>query len=137
MDFYKDDIYSVNIRVIYVNHTNEIDKIKHETMLLNKPNIVLKDDIIQILKKNQIDNDRQYNILSILRYNINLEPEEGLVEGNNSFLSVITNIDSIVFDKSISMFHDLNELVFLFHPERVECMTITHNMNVGDFLDNN
>ena len=27
-DFYKDDLYYINLRVIYVNRENEIDKIK-------------------------------------------------------------------------------------------------------------
>ena len=39
-DFYKDDLYYINLRVIYVNRENEIDKIKNETFLLkNKNNI--------------------------------------------------------------------------------------------------
>lgn len=117
-DFYKDDLYYVNIRVIYVNRDNDIEKLKHETLLLTKPNFVPRDDILRILKNNAIDNARRYELLSILRYNINLEPDEVqsyLVGDDKSFLSVIKQIDAVSFDKSISMFHDLNDLVFVFY----------------------
>jgi len=40
---------------------------------------------------------------------------------NNSdggeYLSVIKNIDEIVFNKSINMFHDLNDLIFIFYEK--------------------
>ncbi|MFY7731208.1 MAG: hypothetical protein ACOVRN_16945 [Flavobacterium sp.] len=123
-DFYKDDLYYVNIRVIYVNRDNEIAKVKHETLLLTKPNVVSREDVVGILKKNTIDNARKYDILSILRYNINLEPDEVqgyLAEDDKlTFLSVIKHIDEITFDKSISMFHDLNDLVFVFYESNKE-----------------
>ena len=104
-DFYKDDLYYINLRVIYVNRENEIDKIKHESFLMNRPNKILNEEIIELLKKNSIDNNRRYTLLSILRYNINLDPEEiknYLKNGENKeYLSVIKNIETITFDRTI------------------------------------
>ena len=37
-DFYKDDLYYVNLRVIYINRENEIEKLKQESFLMSKPN---------------------------------------------------------------------------------------------------
>lgn len=120
-DFYKDDLYYVKLRVIYINRDNEIDKIKYESFLLKYPNIVSHEEIVEILKKNSIDNETRYTLLSILRYNINLEPDEiknYLKNGDNQeYLSVIKNIDTIKFDKSINMFHDLNDLIFIFYEK--------------------
>lgn len=127
--FYKDDLYYVNIRVIYVNRDNEIQKIKHETLLLTKPNIVTREDIVGILKKNAIDNARRYELLSILRYNVNLEPDEVqsyLADDDKPFLSIIKHIDAVSFDKSISMFHDLNDLVFVFYESSKTANVLTN-----------
>ena len=129
-DFYKDNLYYVNLRVIYVNRENEIDKIKHESFLLNNKNKISQEEILGILKKNSIDNDRKYSLLSILRYNIVLEPDDiknYLVNNNNpEYLSIIKNIDDITFDKSITMFHDLNDLILIFYEKSTEL--IKHNL---------
>lgn len=123
-DFYKDDLYYVNLRVIYINRENEIDKIKNESFLMNYPNKILQDEVLEILKKNSIDNERRYSLLSILRYNINLEPDEiknYLKNGENKrFLTVIKNIDTITFDRTINMFQDLNDLILIFYEKSSE-----------------
>lgn len=123
-DFYKDDLYYVNLRVIYINRDNEIDKIKHESLLLTKKNYISYEEIIGILKKNSIDNERRYSLLSILKYNIILEPDEIknylMNKDNYDYLSVIKNIDAIKFEKSINMFHDLNDVILIFYEKSKE-----------------
>lgn len=123
-DFYKEDLYYVNLRVIYVNRNNEIEKLKQESLLLQKPNHILREQILEILKKHSIDNNKRYTLISILRYNLTLEPDEinhYLTNGeNNDYLSVIKHIDAIEFDKSINMFHDLNDIIFLFYEKSTE-----------------
>ena len=120
-EFYKDDLYYINLRVIYVNRENEIDKIKQESYLLTDKNIISHKEIIEILKKNSTDNEKKYSLLSILRYNIILEPDDVknflLNKNNPQFLSVIKNIHAISFEKSITMFHDLNDLILIFYEK--------------------
>jgi len=50
-DFYKDDLYYINLRVIYINRDNEIDKIKHESFLLKNINLISQEEILEMLKK--------------------------------------------------------------------------------------
>lgn len=123
-DFYKDDLYYINLRVIYVNRENEIDKIKNETFLLTNKNNISYEEILGILKRNSIDNERKYSLLSILRYNIILEPDDVknylLNKENQNYLSVIKNIDAISFEKSINMFHDLNDVILIFYEKSNE-----------------
>jgi hypothetical protein len=128
-DFYKDDLYYVNLTFIYVNRENEIEKIKHESFLLSKPNHILREEILQILKKSSNEDERRYSLLALLKYNITMEPDDiqkyisfdtdiNAVETN--YLSVIKNIDSIPFDKTISMMHDLNDLILVFYEKSLE-----------------
>ena len=98
-DFYKDDIYYINLRAFYINRENEIDKIKSETLLMKNPNTISREEIIEILKKNSVDDERRYSLLSILRYNINLEPDEIkhylFTRENKEFLSVIKCVKNV------------------------------------------
>lgn len=132
-DFYKDDLYFINLRVIYINRDNEIDKIKYESFLLTNKNYISYEDIFGILKKNSTDNERKYSLLSILKYNIILEPDDVknylLNKENTDYLSVIKNIDAITFEKSISMFHDLNDLIFIFYEKSNEIVKRDPNNN--------
>lgn len=123
-DFYKDDVYYINLRIIYINRDNEIDKIKHESLLTQYPNKISQEQIFEILKKSAVDSETRYSLLSILRYNINLEPDEiknYLINGNDKkFLSVIQNIDTITYERTINMFQDLNDLVIIFYEKSKE-----------------
>ena len=62
-------------------------------------------------------------LIPILKYNINIEPhnfnnffksKKPTNNNSDSFLQSIKNIDDIFFDKSIAMFHDLNDLIIIF-----------------------
>jgi hypothetical protein len=73
-----------------------------------------------------ICNEVKYSLLYILKFNINLEPiylktfirsKEPLSNIGNQFIQSIKNIDEIKLDKSISMFHDLNDLLIIFHDK--------------------
>lgn len=127
-DFYKDDLYFINIRVVYVNRSDEIEKIKQETFLMSIQNYITRDEILGILKKNSIDNERRYTLLSILKYNISINTEDvqdflnssDLETYNENFLTVVKNIDTIKFEQTISMFHDLNDLIFIFYEKSNE-----------------
>ena len=100
------------MQFIYLNRSNEIDKIKQETFLMTTPNLISREEIIGILKKNLIEDDKRYTLLSILRYNIILDVEDVknfVIKKNSllltdSFLTVIKNIDAISFKKTINMF---------------------------------
>jgi len=123
-DFYKDDLYYINLKIIYVNRENDIDKIKYESFLMAQKNIISREEILEILKKNSTDDDRKYTLLSLLRYNIHLEPDEIKNYLKNKeiqqYLTVIKNIDAITFEKSITMFHDLNDLILIFYEKSNE-----------------
>lgn len=141
-DFYKDNLYYVNLTIIYINCKNEMDKIKQEPLLLSKQNEVLYEEIFALLKKNSIDNDKRYSLLSILKYNFNIEPDDLNMylysDYNNNYLSVITHIDNIVFQKTINMFHDLNDLIFIFYEKSNNKLhSNTHNNTKRIYLNNN
>ena len=116
---YKDDLKSINIRYIYIDNTNEIKLVKHERINLSNLNFLSRNDLIKILKNNSFINDNIFKVLSLIKYNINLEPENLKSFLKNPdyyiFLSKITNIDDIKWEKSIKMFENINELFVIFY----------------------
>lgn len=123
-DFYKENLYYINLKIIYTDRDNNIDKIKQESILLSKPNCLTQEEVLQILKKNSIDNGKRYTLLSILQYNYTLDPEEikNYLTTNyaDDYLKVIKNIDNVIFERTISMFHDLNDLILIFYEKSQE-----------------
>jgi hypothetical protein len=125
-DYYTEDLAVINIHCIYVNKDNEIERILENKLILKTPGIISKEEILGLIKHNMICNEVKYSLLYILKFNINLEPiylktfirsKEPLSNIGNQFIQSIKNIDEIKLDKSISMFHDLNDLLIIFHDK--------------------
>lgn len=142
-EFYKDDLWYVNLKFLYVNRENEIELIKTETFLMTKPNYISREEILQILKRYSVVNDRGYSLLSILKYNITLEPEniKQFLYSNEcdfKFLNIVKNIDAITFERTINMFQGLNDLVFVFYEKSNQLKTLNPNtmtkkINIGQY----
>lgn len=128
-DFYKENNYYINVHFIYIDDESNIEKIKQEKFFMSVPNYITREEIIYLLKKNTNVNGIKYSILSLLKYNITLEPEEILNFSNSQegyfFLTPIKNIDTIFFEKTISTFQDLNDLFFIL----TESPRKSHNNN--------
>ena len=96
--------------------------------MLSTPNYISREEIIRILKKNTIVNNKKYSLLSILKFNITLKPQEiknflksnNLIDFLDDFLTPIKNIDAITFEKTINMFQDLNDILFIFYEKTDE-----------------
>ena len=88
---------------------------------MTNKNCISREEIIGILKRN---NEQKYTILSLLKYNIDIEPldiKHFLRNGNQfEFLTVVKDIDAISLKKSINMFHDLNTLFVIFYEKDQE-----------------
>ena len=130
-DFYKDDNYYIDIHYVYVNRLNEIVKIRREPFILTRPNTICRDELIGILKRNSTDDSVPYSILSILKYNITVNPEDvqGFIKDSEqeTFLSTVTNIDDIRLERTISMFQDLNDIMFVFYEKPSESSKFNNN----------
>ena len=116
--FYPEEIDIIKIFFIYVNKFNKIIFIKSDNFLIDG-NCLSKLDLSVLLKKNRKYNDITYTPLSILKYNIDLEPNEvdGYLKYTNdyNFLTVEKNIQNIVWKDSIALFKDLNSLHVIFY----------------------
>ena len=124
-DFYEDDVYYTNVHYIYINKNNDIEKIKEESFLMSKPNHILRDELLKLLKSNSFENNKRYSVLSVLKINIPIKPievknfllENTIEKYSDDFITQIKNFDTIVFEKTINMFQDLNDLLLIFYEK--------------------
>jgi hypothetical protein len=120
--FYLEDLNYVKVTIVYVNNNNELEKIKEEKLFLQKSNNISREEIIGILKRNNTKDEKTFTIMTMLKYNFDLEPTDVrnfLLNSNNcesdDYLSVVKDVDEIVWNRTISMFQDLNNLIIIFY----------------------
>jgi len=119
--YYNEDLTFIYINYVYINNQNEIINISKDKYLFNKPGVLSREELVGLIKHNTIHNSVKYSLLSLLKYNIDFEPihlktflrSKDKHIGSN-YLKSISNIDTIVFEKSISLFHDINNLFIIF-----------------------
>jgi hypothetical protein len=129
--YYADNISFLRYHCIYINELNEIDFIKENKFILGVPSILQKEELIQIIKHNAVINKMKYKLTSMTFFNLNIEPKhlKTFLKSKNkdigtNFLQPIT-LNNHTIDKSITMFHDINNLFILFKIDNTN--TNKHN----------
>jgi hypothetical protein len=140
--YYAEDLTFINLHCIYINNFNEITKVHEEKILFKTPGLLTREEVLGIIKRNTFLNNIKYSLLSILKFNINIEPihlktflrsKETALKIGNQYLQPIKNIDAIFFDKTIGMFQDINDLFILFYNKN----DVRNTNNKTNTLSNN
>lgn len=124
-DFYADDIFFTKLHFVYVDRENAIEKITEENFLMSVKNQIQRHELIQILKRVTTVDNNKYSLLSILKCNIQITQDNvktflssnDLSEFYDEFVIPVKNIDTIYFEKSINMFQDLTDVLFVLYKE--------------------
>lgn len=116
--FYKEKIETIKLNYIYVDDTNHVSCLNQESLFIVDGKLD-KEQIIDIIKNNRKKNNINYKLISILKSNITLEPEQIKTyidddEYNEDFLSKVDILQDIYFKDTIHLFQDLNGLYFIF-----------------------
>lgn len=124
-DFYREKTKTIEIYYFYLNKENELEKIKQQHYILNDHNKLSRQELMQEIKSNIVDNKIKYSLLSILKHNIDLHPENlksyllsDLLSESSNFLTTISNISDIYFQDTISFLKQLNSLFIIFYESK-------------------
>ena len=141
--YIKEDLLFIKINYIYVNSKQEITNLYEEKYIFKTPNVLVKEDLIGLIKRNSFVNQTKYSLFSILKYNISLEAQNlktFFKTKNNiigdSYLQSIKNITDIKFDKTISTFQDLNSLIVIFLEKESNTNSSTRRIYINHFKNN-
>jgi predicted transcriptional regulator len=125
-DFYTEEVTNITLFFIYINHKNDVENLSRDLMILDRKNTVMRDQLIQIIKQNQTHNNNnnkyKYKLISLLKYNIDIEPEEIYNFINNKDDSSFSKrffiqekyLNDIIYKNTINIFQDLNSLFFIY-----------------------
>jgi hypothetical protein len=140
--YYAEAVTFINLHCVYINKFNEIIKVHEENVLFRTPGMLTREEVLGLIKRNTSLNNKKYSLLSILKFNVNIEPNNlktflrsaapSLNIGNN-YLQSIKNIDAIVFDKTIGLFQDINELLIIFYEKPEDNERNDGSINVNQF----
>ncbi len=121
-DFYLEKPLNIKLYFFYVNQSNEIDKIKQKEVELDNDGKISREKLINLIKQNIIENKIRYSLLSILKHNISLNPEnlKKYLENNidnseNNYLELIPEITDIYFKDTITFLNNLNSIFIVFN----------------------
>ena len=64
-DFYKENVETIRVKILYVNKENSLEKIKHDDLILKTHNIITCGELIKILKSNNNAMNKKYKISSL------------------------------------------------------------------------
>jgi len=124
-NYYTEPISLLKLTSIYINNANAIEKISESKIILDTKSILTKEELISAIKHSCYSNNIKYKLSSALLYNIDLEPNElkHLLKSTNDtigdkYLTIMKNIDESKLNNSISMFHDINEIILIFYIPR-------------------
>ena len=115
--FYKDAVADINIFFMYVDRDCNLFYIKKEKTDLCE-GMLKKDSLVQLLKNNMMYNNKKYRPISLLKYNITIDPENinKLIETPTSYnyLKSQDSIQDLKWDNSIKTLSNLNSLHIIF-----------------------
>ena len=120
-DFYTEEINNLQIISIYINSKNEISSITKGSEIIEN-NILEKPRLIKLLKEKMNHKGIKYKPLSILKYNIDLAPDDIYeylkTPDEYKFLETQKTLNLISWRDSINLFLDLNTLYFIFYEKK-------------------
>lgn len=112
-------IFDIKLIFLYINKNKELEYIKEGSSYILQSPFFDKKDIIKNIKENSVIHKKNYKLLSLLKFNIDIDTEnleDFLSENHNrDYMSNLTNLDNIEFNKTSKMFNDLNNLFFIFY----------------------
>ena len=115
-DFYKEPITSIMLYILYIKDKELIHVDSNNCLLDNKK--LNREQLVSLIKHYEI-REIKYKLTGLLRYNIDLNPEDindfinERIEPDR-FMTPEKYLNNIHYNDSIHMFQDLNALYFIY-----------------------
>ena len=134
---------NIKTYITYINTDNEIEIINQKKIYLNNDdNIVMRHQLIDVIKNSQKKNKVKYKLISIMVYNIHVTPESlpEYIENPNDFISLYTlnRIDSFELKPTLRLLKKYNGIYFFFFecPEQAAEPDHTSLLSKQELINN-
>lgn len=134
--FSRSSLDDLNCTILYINKKKELNSIVKECISIEN-DILTKEQLISIIKKNQSNLLCKYQLISILKFSFSIDHDEinKYIETDSfdSLLKPINYINDIQIEPCIPYFHHLNQLYFIFQEKdnavKKQTKKIVYTMN--------
>ena len=118
--FYKEKVDTVKVYFLYVNKKHSLFHVKKNKIKLTNSSLS-KNELVQLLKKYRNYENKEYIPLSILKYNLTLQPQNIrdfiYDKYDKSYLTSENSIGDITWYDSILFLQDINSLYIVFREK--------------------
>ena len=133
-DFYKEQITSVMFYVLYIKD-KELIHVDSSRCLLRENNLN-RERLVSLIKHYEM-REIKYKLTALLRYNIDLNPEEIHDFINEEivadrFMTSEKYLNNIYYNDSIHMFQDLNALYFIYEASSTAHLNNTKKITLNN-----
>ena len=130
-NYYREPVGEIIMKCIYINKHSEIEDVVSETYDITScgeenESVITKEEILYFIqRKKQIEHSK-YNLIDILVYCVDIEPEqiqnysknENNDEISQKFMRTHSIFNEIVLPDSIFIFHSVNAVYFIFKERK-------------------
>lgn len=119
---------TITTTFVYINANDSIDKVLTETQELGTTTVSVMhyDQILQIIQRKKTTPAAKYKLMEILLYTVELEPSQisqyasspEFREMSASFVKVCPSYSEIQIAETLSIFHKVNALYFVFKEKQ-------------------
>lgn len=140
--FDREPMSIINLKIIYVNTHDYIDKItcsSHSLTPSNNGSLIEKEVLIKLIQQFKLSNKTsKYKLLDVFLCNFDVNPSNIPMFSKNSndsenattYVKKISPVDDIFIPSSIFMFHDINTLYFIYQEYEI----VKNNMPLKSIL---
>lgn len=117
-EFYKENVETIKLVLIYLNEKKEVVSVKREKHLITQ-NRIKNDELVFLIDKYK---KPSFSLYSLLRYNFNIEPEQ-LIDNTfhqDDYLTELTFTDDILWKPTINILQDINTLYLIYKEVKQE-----------------
>lgn len=122
--FYPEKTSEIKVNMLYVNKTNELEKIREKMLYLFRENEIKKEDLIKLITENNRIDKVKYKLISIMIYNVTLTHQEMKHFLTNpdkyDFITSLRNIEDCHLQPSVNCLQELNNVYIIFTEEDIE-----------------
>jgi hypothetical protein len=125
--FYKAPLTSIKLYLLYIDKNKEIVSVDTTRCALDAHHKIKHERIFSLVKYYQTRESVNYKLNALLRYNIDLNPDDILdflneedLSANERFMTFVKYSNDIHYNDSIHFFKKLNALYFIFMEDTIQ-----------------
>ena len=131
--FYPEKAIGIKVNMMYVNKENELEKMGENMIYLSQVGKITHEELVKIIKENNIFDNIKYKLSGIQIYNIDLKHNDinHFISNPNKydFTKELRNVDDYILVPTINCLQNVNCIYILFTEENTSVKDVRSNNN--------